>query len=137
MDQGFRRGRHSVSRLTVHLVCITKYRRRVLDEAAVEWLREHVGRICRGLDAELLALDGEPDHIHALVEYPPKHSVSLLVNAIKGASSRRLRKERPDLAARYRQDVLWSPSYFAASTGGATLDVVRRYVEQQRASSSP
>jgi putative transposase len=109
----------------------------VLDPAAIDRLREHVGDICKGLGAEMLALDGEPDHIHALVEYPPKHSVSLLVNAIKGASSRRLRRERPDIADRYHQDVLWSPSYFAASTGGATLDVVRRYVEQQRASSSP
>jgi putative transposase len=137
MDQGFRRGRHSVSRLTMHLVCVTKYRRKVLDGDAIERLRGHVGRICEGLGAELLALDGEADHIHALIEYPPKHSVSLLVNAIKGASSRRLRAERPDIAERYRQDVLWSPSYFAASTGGATLDAVRRYVDQQRASSSP
>ena len=135
--EDLRRGRRCVAALNVHLVFVTKYRRGVLDEAAIEWLRGDVTRTCRGLDAELLALEGEPDHIHALVEYPPKHSVSLLVNAIKGASSRRLREERPDTAVRYRPDVLWSPSYFAASTGGATLDLVRRYVEQQRASSSP
>jgi putative transposase len=60
-----------------------------------------------------------------------------VVNALKGTSSRLLRKGRPDIANRYRDGVLWSPSYFAASTGGATLEVVKRYVEQQRASSSP
>jgi putative transposase len=61
----------------------------------------------------------------------------VLVNALKGTSSRLLRKERPDIARRYFDGVLWSPSYFAASIGGAPLDVMRRYVEQQRASASP
>ncbi len=85
----------------------------------------------------MIACDGEADHLHAIVEYPPKLSISVLVNALKGTSSRMLRKERPDIARRYFDGVLWSPSYFAASTGGAPLEVVRRYVEQQRASSSP
>ena len=132
--QGFRRERHSVSRLTVHLVCVTKYRRKVLDDAAVDWLKGHFGKVCAAMDCELLACNGD---IHLLVEHPPKHSVSVLVNALKGTSSRMLRKERPDIASRYRGGVLWSPSYFAASTGGATREVVKRYVEQQRASSSP
>ncbi|MBO0863374.1 MAG: transposase [Chloracidobacterium sp.] len=56
-----------------------------------------------------------------------------MVNAFKGTSSRLLRQERPGIAARYRKGVLWSPSYFAASTGGAPLETVRKYVEQQRA----
>ena len=70
--------------------------------------------------------------MHLLIEYPPKHSVSVLVNALKGTSSRLLRSERPDLAARYWQGVLWSLSYFAASAGGAPLEAVKRYVENQR-----
>ena len=133
--QEFRRERHSVSRLTVHLVCVTKYRRKVLDDASVEWLRGHFEKVCAKMECELLACDGEADHIHLLVEHPPKHSVSVLVNALKGTSSRMLRKTRPHIASRYRDGVLWSPSYFAASTGGATLEVVKRYVEQQRSSS--
>ena len=135
--QGFRRERHSVSKLTVHLVCVTKYRRKVLDDAAVDWLKGHFSKVCAAMDCELLACDGEEDHVHLLVEHPPKHSVSVLVNALKGTSSRMLRKGRPDIASRYRDGGLWSPSYFAASTGGATLEVVKRYVEQQRSSSSP
>ena len=87
------------------------------------------------MGARLLAFDGRDDHVHLLVEYPPKLSVSALVNALEGTSSRLLRKERPDLADRYWEGVLWTPSYFAASAGGAPLSVLRQYVEQQRASS--
>ena len=135
--QDFRRGRHSLSRLTVHLVCVTKYRRKVFDAAALEWLQGHFAKVCETMGCALLACDGEADHLHAIIEYPPKVSISALVNALKGTSSRLLRKERPDIARRYSDGVLWSPSYFAASTGGAPLDVVRQYVEQQRASASP
>lgn len=135
--QDFRRERHSVSRLTVHLVCVTKYRRKVFDAPALEWLQGHFAKVCETMGCVLLACDGDADHLHAIVEYPPKVSISALVNALKGTSSRLLRKERPDIARRYFDGVLWSPSYFAASTGGAPLEVVRRYVEQQRASASP
>jgi len=130
--QDFRRERHSVSRLTVHLVCVTKYRRKVLDDAALAWLREHAAKVFGGMGCALLACDGEADHLHLLVEYPPKHSISVLVNAFKGTSSRLLRKERPDIAGRYSDGVLWSPSYFAASCGGAPLSIIRQYIEQQR-----
>ena len=136
--QECRRERHSVSRLTVHLVCITKYRRKVFDTEALEYLKNHANRVFAKMDCRLLACDGEADHVHLLVEYPPKIPVSVLVNMFKGTSSRMLRVERPDIAQRYwRKGVLWSPSYFAASTGGATLEMVKRYVESQRASSSP
>ena len=64
-------------------------------------------------------------------------SVSVLVNALKGTSSRLLRKDRPDIAARYWQGVLWSPSYFVVSAGGAPLETIKRYVEAQRESKSP
>ena len=80
-----------------------------------------------------LARDGEADHLHLLIKYPPKHSLSVLVNAFKGTSSYSCAKERPDIARRYWRVTLWPPSYFAASTGGATLAVIRQYVEQQRA----
>ena len=135
--QEFRRERHSVSVLTVHLVCGTKYRRKVLDAAALAWLQRHAARLFAKMDCVLLACDGEADHLHLLLEHPPKLSVSALVNAFKGTSSRGLRKVRSDIAAHYRDGVLWSPSYFAASTGGAPLEKVKQYVQQQRASSSP
>ncbi|GEM_PF-1930213 len=71
------------------------------------------------------------DHVHLLVEYPPKVAVSNLVNSLKGVSSRLLRKERPDIQKRYWKSVLGSPPYFASSCGGAPISIVRRYIEQQ------
>lgn len=118
--------------LHVHLVFVTKYRRRVLDEAATAILRDIFAKVCEDFDAELRACDGEDDHVHLLVEYPPTVLLPTLVNSLKGVSSRLLRKQRPDIVRRYWKDVLWSPSYFAASCGGAPLDIIRRYVEQQR-----
>jgi putative transposase len=89
------------------------------------------------MDCVLLAGDGEADHLHLLIEHPPNLSVSALVNAFKATSSRGLHEARPVIAARYRDGVLWSPSYFAASTRGAPLENVEQYVQQQGASSSP
>lgn len=138
MDKSeYRRGRHSVTKLVCHLVFVTKYRRKLLDDPAIAWLKGHFGKVCEAMDCVLIACDGEKDHIHLLVEYPPKHSVSVLVNALKGTSSRLLRLERRDIAARYWRGVLWSPSYFAASAGGAPLERVKQYVEAQRVSSPP
>ena len=92
----------------------------------------HFTKECLDMDAILIAVDGESDHIHLLVEYPPKISVSDIVNKLKGTSSRLLRVERPDIARRYYNGVLWSPSYFAVSAGGAPLKVIKKYVEDQR-----
>lgn len=137
MQADFRRERHSVSRLVIHLVCVTKYRRKVFDDAALAWLQTHFAKVCQTMGAELLACDGEADHVHLLIEYPPKHSVSVLVNALKGTSSRLLRQARPDIATRYWKGVLWSPSYFVVSAGGAPLATIKQYVDSQRARKSP
>ena len=128
----YRRGRSVVYALHVHLVFVTKYRRRVLDEAATAALQTIFTKVCEDFGAELRACDGEDDHIHLLVEYPPTVPLPTLVNSLKGVSSRLLRQQRPDIVRRYWKNVLWSPSYFAASCGGAPLDIIRRYVEQQR-----
>ena len=79
----------------------------------------------------LLQVD-EAEHAHLLINYPPKHSVSSLANSLKGASSRLLRSERPDLEKRYWNHVLWSPSCFAVSCGGAPLGIIKQYALQQK-----
>lgn len=128
-----RTGRHCVFALHVHLVFVTKYHKRVFDKAAIDRLRELFAHICAGFDAELKEMDGENDHVHLLINYPPKVALSALVNSLKGASSRVLRKERPDIAERfYYKGVLWSPSYFASSCGGAPIEIIRQYIEQQQ-----
>jgi putative transposase len=89
-------------------------------------------KVCADFEAQLIEVNGEAEHVHLLINYPPKHSVSSIVNSLKGVSSRLLRIERPDIEKRYWKDVLWSPSYFAASCGGAPLGIIKQYVEQQK-----
>lgn len=127
-----RRGRHVVSALHAHLVFVTKCRRDVLSPLAIQDLTAIFAKVCRDFEAELVACSGEDDHVHLLVTYPPKVSVSKLVNSLKGVSSRKLRDVRPEIIGRYHQGVLWTPSYFVASCGGAPLSVVAEYVRSQR-----
>jgi len=134
----YRTGRHVVFDLHVHLVFVTKYRRKVLDANALICLEKIFKEVCEDFDADLVECNGEDDHVQLLVVYPPKVQLSKLVNSLKGVSSRLLRKERLDLVARYYKGALWSPSYFAGSCGGAPLEVVKQYIQQQKgAASSP
>jgi putative transposase len=131
-ENDIRQGRHCVFKLHANLVFVTKYRRGVFDGDAINRLRTIFDKVCADFEAQLIEMDGEDDHVHLLVEYPPKVAVSNLVNSLKGVSSRLLRKERPDIQKRYWKGVLWSPSYFAASCGGAPISIVRQYIEQQQ-----
>jgi putative transposase len=89
--------------------------------------------VCADFGADLVEFNGEHDHVHLLVEYPPKVSASGLVNSLKGVSARRLRQEFTGRINRHiMHGHLWSPSYFAASCGGAPLSIVKQYIEQQR-----
>lgn len=115
----------------VHLVFVAKYRRKVFDGDAIRRLRGMFERVCTDFESTLIEMDGEDDHVHLLVEYPPKVAVSALVNSLKGVSSRMLRKERPDIHDRYWKNMLWSPSYFASSCGGAPISIIRQYIDQQ------
>lgn len=116
----------------MHLVFVTKYRRRVFTKAVLDDLRAIFAKICADFEAELVEFDGEDDHVHLLVTYPPKTAIAKLVNSLKGVSSRLLRKQHPELVRRYWKGVLWSPSYFAGSCGGAPIEIVRQYIEQQQ-----
>lgn len=129
----YRHGRHVVSALHVHLVFVTKYRRGVLDDAMLRRCEAVMRKVCADFAAELREFNGETDHVHLLIEYPPKISVSALVNSLKGVSARRLRAEFTGCANRASlHGHFWSPSYFAASCGGAPLSIIRQYIEQQR-----
>jgi putative transposase len=90
-------------------------------------------KVCGDFGAELREFNGEPDHVHLLVFYPPKVAVSALVNSLKGVSARRIRAE---FTGRVNRAIMhghfWSPSYFAASCGGAPLSIIRQYIEQQQ-----
>ncbi|ART57243.1 IS200/IS605 family transposase (plasmid) [Acidovorax carolinensis] len=129
----YRRGRTVVSNLHVHLVFVTKYRRDVLSERAIEVIRDACIGVCEDFGAKLAQLNGEDDHVHLLVEYPATVALSRMVNSLKGVSSRMLRAmEFPEVQRRLWGGHLWSPSYFAVSCGGAPIEIVRQYIEDQR-----
>jgi putative transposase len=109
-ESDIRHGRHCVFKLHVHLVFIAKYRHRVFDARAIDVLRGIFADVCSDAQATLVEMDGEDDHVHLLVEHPPKVAVASLVNRLKGVSSRLLRQQRPDIRKRYWKGVLWSPS---------------------------
>ena len=113
----------------VRLIFVTKYRRGVLTGEHHDFLRELFAKVCANFGADLIECNGEDDHVHLLVEYPPQVAVSKLVNSLNGVSSRRLRQHH---RVRTHRDHLWSPSYFAASRGGAPLSIIGQYVENQR-----
>ena len=128
----YRSGRHCVFLLHAHLVFTPKYRRRVFTAIHIDALRGYFETVCDKFDVELAEMDGETDHVHLLVNYPPHVELSKLINSLKGVSSRMLRKEHPDILPKWRRNVLWSRSYFAASCGGAPIEVLKRYIEQQQ-----
>jgi putative transposase len=132
-DPNVRRGRSVVDHLHVHLVFVTKYRRGVLNGDMLRDCEQVMRDVCTDFGADLRDFDGEADHVHLLVHYPPAVAISRLVNSLKGVSSRRLRSEYVGKTNRATMHGhLWSPSYFAGSCGGAQLAVVTDYIAQQK-----
>lgn len=131
-----RSGRHVVFMLHAHLVFTTKRRGKVLTREHLVRLEAIFRDVCADFEVELREFNGESDHVHLLVNYPPKCRLSELVNSLKGVSSRRLKQEFPSIKAfwsvKKSRGVLWTPSYFAGSVGGAPLSVLKQYIEQQQ-----
>ena len=126
-----RSGRHCTFNLHAHLVFVTKYRKHVFTQPMLKFMRLTFEEICQRFEAEIIEFDGEKDHVHLLVNYPPKLALSKLVNSLKGVSSRLLRANFPSIEKYYWKGVLWSPSYFAGSCGNAPIEIVKQYIQQQ------
>lgn len=125
----FRKERHSVTNLLIHLVCVTKKRRAVFTDDGLKNIEETFRSVSEKMNFEIKEFNGEPDHIHTLIEYPPKLSVSKMVNSLKGASSRRYRSAGFQCPT---DNSLWSPSYFSVSVGGAPIEILKQYIEDQK-----
>ena len=128
-----RRGRSCVFVLHTHLVFVAKYRRKVFTKEIFVFLEKVFKSVCNDFEAELVECKGEKDHVHLLVNYPPKVPISKLVNSLKGVSARLLRKKGYPSVLKYLWGKsLWSPSYFAGSCEGAPIEIVRQYIESQK-----
>ena len=129
-----RTGRHCVFMLHAHLIFITKYRGKVFDDAVLSRMEAIMRDVCSQFETEWVEFNGGTDHVHLLINYPPKVQLSKRVNSLKGVSSRRLKTEFEVIRQHWickKSGSLWSPSYFAGSVGGAPLSILKQYIEQQ------
>jgi len=113
-----------------HVIWCPKYRRPVLVDQVEARLKEIIQQIATDRRAEVLEMETMPDHVHLLVEVDPQYGIHKLIKAIKGASSRALRSEFPHLKSRL--PTLWTNSYFVSTVGGAPLEVIKQYIENQK-----
>jgi putative transposase len=128
-----RHGRHCVFKNFVHLVFVTKYRRNVLTDALLKRIEELMRETCEQMECELIEFNGEDDHTHIMVSVHPKVPISSLVGKLKGKSAYFIRQEfSKEVRKKLWGDHFWSPSYCAVSCGGAPLEIIKKYIEDQR-----
>jgi len=125
------RGNHSVHELYAHLVFVTKYRRKALNSCILQEMYQVFLSVSKELDFQIAEFDGEEDHVHMLIQYRPNLLISDIVQRLKGRSSYELKKKFPVLKRYFWKKGIWSPSYFAGSCGGAPVETIRKYIENQ------
>ena len=132
MDKQQRKGSHTVSRLTCHIVWVTKYRYHVLQGDIQKRCRELIIQVCEVEEVKILKGVVSKDHVHIHIEYAPKQSISQIVKNMKGRSSRLLQKEFPQLQKRYWGQHFWATGYGAWSSGNITDEMIQAYLEHHR-----
>ena len=122
---------HSVFLLHYHLILVVKYRRQVFTDEISERAKEIFEYIAPSYKIELVEWNHDKDHVHILFKGQPKTEISKFINAYKSASSRLLKKEFPVIRQRLWKEMFWSQSFCRLSSGGAPIDVVKQYIENQ------
>lgn len=115
-----------------HIIFCPKYRRNVLVDDVASRFKEIAGEVAASLGFEIESIEVMPDHVHLLVDCDPQFGIHRCVKRLKGASSKLLREEFPELKKRI--PTLWTNSYFCVSVGGAPLSVIKQYIENQKRS---
>jgi len=122
---------HSVFLMYYHLVFVVKYRRKIIDEVLSKRLRAIFEYIEPKYNIELQEWNHDSDHVHILFKAHPKSELSKFINAYKSASSRLVKKEFPEIKEKLWKEYFWSRSFCLLTTGGAPIEIVRRYIESQ------
>jgi len=132
MKNDFVSSGRSVSDLKAHLVLTTKYRRKVFTGEMLSRLAAIIEDLCEKWDCKIVEFNGEADHVHLLFQYYPQMELPKFIGNIKSVSSRRIREEfAEDVDKVYCKKVLWNEAYFIASCGGVTVNILRKYIEDQ------
>jgi putative transposase len=130
-----RKGSHSVFSIHLHLVFVTKYRRKTITAPILERLHEIFANVCIKTKCRLIEFSGEADHVHLLIDFHPDNNLSALVGSLKSASSRIIQKEFSEhLSTFSKKPVFWSSSYYVASTGGVPIEKIKQYIQSQEVS---
>jgi putative transposase len=116
--------------LNYHVVWCVKYRRRLLEGEIEQRLKKILLETSLDVQAEILEMETDKDHVHLLISCDPQFGIHRVVKRLKGKSSRLLRQEFPSLKSRL--PTLWTNSYFVSSVGGASLETVKQYIENQQ-----
>ena len=132
MENKQRHNGHTVSRLTVHLVWVTKYRYKVLDGDIKTRCRTLIKQICDAEDITILSGVVSTDHVHLHFEYPPNKSISDIVKRLKGRTSIRIQEEFPHISKKYWGRHFWAIGYGVWSTGNITDELVQKYLEHHK-----
>lgn len=130
-----RKGSHSVFSVRLHFVFVTHYRRQVITAPMLERLREMIWQVSRKMDCELLEFSGEMDHIHILLDFHPKNSISTVAGCLKSSTARVMKKDFSEQVTKFYKDKVsfWSKSYYVASSGGAPIEKLKEYIKNQDA----
>lgn len=124
--------KHSVFLLHYHLILVVKYRRKVINNYISNRAKEIFEYISPNYNITLEEWNHDSDHIHILFKAHPKTPISKFINAYKSASSRLIKKEFPEIKSKLWKENFWSQSFCLLTTGGAPLEVVKKYIESQR-----
>jgi putative transposase len=122
---------HSVFLMYYHLVFVVKYRRKVIDDTVSSSLKGIFERISPNYNISLQEWNHDKDHVHVLFKAHPNTELSKFINSYKSASSRLIKKEYPQIRKSLWKEYFWSRSFCLLTTGGAPIDVVKRYIESQ------
>lgn len=134
MSTQLRKASHSVFSIHLHVIFVTKYRRKVLTTAMIEDAKIVFTRVLEANNSWLSSCEGEPDHLHLLIDLHPDNNISNLISSLKSASSRIIRKKYSAEIARYywgKNAKLWHDSKCIISCGGAPLSVIKQYIDNQ------
>lgn len=132
MNTIYKSNKNVVYSCKYHVVWCTKYRRKVLTNGVDARLNELLLEYAKKLSVDILEMEIMPDHVHILMEVDPQFGVHKAVRSLKGYTSKILREEFPYL--RTKIPTLWTNSYFVSTVGGAPLEVIKQYIENQKTS---
>lgn len=130
MKYNLQTGSHTVYALQYHFVTVTKYRAAVLTDDICERIGEVANDLSEDFGVSIQSVNGGQDHVHVLFTAKPTTDMTKFINSFKGVSSRKIRKEHPEVK-QVLEDSFWQPGYFLATTGQVSVDVLMEYVEEQ------